>query len=519
MISIMKRTVFFLSLAVLGAATAGCAQKMGRYHKNLMYEADLYFMQGDYYYASELYAELLTAADDNPEVNGRLGIAYYHIPPLKEMAQPALEKAVELGHTDALFYLAKLRHEDYRFHDALDLLALYERRPDRSASVQQIDLAKEAALRAVDFLKSPLPVTVRNLGGRVNSADHDYAPVWDFSEDRIYFTSRRRFDDKSEKDFSEQFDENIYYTNLNEVPLRARPADDKLNSRTNDAAVACSPDGKTLIIYRTGKNGFSGDLYTVNRENGTWADPVKLGQEINSKHQEASAAFGNAEQTVLYFSSDRPEGYGGKDLYKVQKLPDGNWSEPQNLGPEINTPLDDDAPFVAADGTLYFASKGHQNMGGYDIFYALPTADGFSAPTNMGYPINTPADDIFFSIDSAAEIGYFSSDRKGGFGLQDLYAVKFDESEKVIYRGRLKDRDDPFDARAVIRLAEVDEDKAPVLYQTEQGTTDFVFALDRGREYMLTVEAVGYDAVRKSIVFESGQGGTREINEEIYLNR
>lgn len=515
----MKRTVFFVIVAVFGTGATGCAQKMGRYHKNLMYEADLYFMQGDYYYASELYAELLNAAKDDPEVNGRLGIAYYHIPPLKELAQPALEKGVELGHTDALFYLAKLRHEDYRFHDALDLLAIYEHRPERTAPAQDISAAKEAALRAVDFMKNPLPVTVRNLGGRVNSAVHDYAPVWDFSENRLFFTSRRRFDDKSEKDFSEQFDENIYVADLNEVPLKARRAEDKLNSRTNDAAVACSPDGQTLIIYRTGKNGYSGDLYTVERKNDSWDEPVKLGDAINSKYQEASAAFGNAEQRVLYFSSDRPDGYGGKDLYKVQKLPDGTWSEPQNLGPKINTPLDDDAPFIAEDGTLYFASKGHQNMGGYDIFYALPTADGFSDPTNMGYPVNTPADDIFFSLDSAAKVGYFSSDRRGGFGLQDLYSVKFDESEKVIYRGRLMDRDDPFDARALIRLAEVNADKEAVLYQTEQGTTDFVFALDRGTSYMLTVEATGYDAVSKPIEFESGKGGTREINEEIFLNK
>lgn len=504
---------------MLGFATTGCAQKMGRYHKNLMYEAELYFMQGDYYYASELYSELLKVAADDAEINGKLGISYYHVPPLKDKAQSTLEHAVELGDTDALFYLAKLRHEDFRFHDALDLLETYEHRPERTTSAPEVEMAKAAAERASDFVKNPLPVSVENMGYGVNSPVHDYAPVWDFAGDRIYFTSRRRFDDKSEKDFTEQFDENIYVVNLNESPMEAAAAEGAINSRTNDAAVACSPDGTQLMIYRTSKDGYSGNLFTAARNGDGWSEPEKLGDNINSKHQEASASFGNNEQAVLYFSSDRPDGYGGKDIYKVQKLPDGSWGQAQNLGPQLNTPHDEDAPFIAEDGTLYFASKGHQNMGGYDIFYALPNGDGFSEPTNMGYPINTPADDIFFSIDPQSKVGFFSSDRKGGFGLQDLYTVKFDEREKVIYRGRLIDRYADFDTRAVIRLVEADASTGSVLYQTETGKDNFVFALDKGKEYTLTVEAVGYDAFSKSIVFQSDLEGKREIEDEIILNK
>jgi len=514
----MKHFLLLFSVFV-GLATTGCAQKMGRYHKNLMYEADLYFMQGDYYYASELYSELLKVADDDAEINGRLGISYYHIPPLKDKAQPALEYAVELGDTEALYYLAKLRHEDFKFHDALDLLAIYEQRPERTVAAPVVMRAKAAATRASDFVKNPLPVTVENLSYGVNSPVHDYAPVWDFAGNRLYFTSRRRFDDKSEKDFSEQFDENIYVVDLRKTLLKAEPAEGAINSRTNDAAVACAPDGEMLMIYRTSKDGYSGNLFTSPREGDGWGDPEKLGDNINSKHQEASASFGNAEQAVLYFSSDRPDGYGGKDLYKVQKLPDGSWGEAQNLGPGINTAQDDDAPFIAEDGTLYFASRGHENMGGYDIFYALPQGDAFSEPTNMGYPVNTPADDIFFSINPESKLGFFSSDRKGGFGLQDLYSVKFDENEKVIYRGRLIDRYADFDSRAVVRLTEADATMGSLLYQTETGKDNFVFALDKGKEYTLTVEATGYDAVTKSIVFKSDVEGKREIEDEIFLNK
>jgi len=512
----MKKSFILLFVLAIALSESACAQKMGRYHKNLMYEAELYFLQGDYYYAAELYEELHRVAPDNVEVIGNLGISYFYLPPLKEKALPHLEMAAENGHTEALFYLARLRHEDYRFVDALELLAAYERKPDRETPMDELSRAKASANRALDFIKNPIPVRIENLGERVNTEMHDYAPVWDMIHHRIFFTSRRKFDDKSEKDYSEQFDENIYEIDLTQTPLVARPALGSINSRTNDAAVAVTPEGEQLIIYRTTKDGMSGNLFEANRVGHGWGDLEPISSKINSKYQEASACFGPYGEEAMYFSSDRPGGYGGKDLYKVQKLPDGSWGEPMNLGPEINTAYDEDAPFVAMDGTLYFASKGHNSMGGYDIFSALPTNGGFSSPSNMGYPINTPADDIFFSVNHTGDVGYFSSDRKGGFGLQDLYRIEFEKHAMVMYRGQLLDNQVPVGIRANILV--VKDEKETFLYQLDGSENDFTLALEAGINYTVSVEAEGYQPMTKSLHFDPRQQSGK-VTEEYELSK
>ncbi len=514
----MKKLVFITIAVSLCTGLTCLGQKAGRYHKNLLYEADIYFQQGDYYYAAELYEELLLITPQDPVIQGRLGISYYFLPPLKDKSLDMLEKAVELGDTEALFYLAKLRHEEYRFYDALDLLSQYERRIERKQSEPALVKAKSSAMRATDFVKTPLQVNIQNLGAGVNTPMHDYAPVWDMANNRLYLTSRRRYDDRSEKDFSEQFDENIYVVDLNAKPLLAQPAQG-LNTRTNDAAVACTRDGRELIVYRTSKDGFSGNLYIAPANEQGWGKMEKLSDKINSKHQEASASFGGPEENVLYFSSDRPGGFGGKDIYKVQRLPDGNWSEPMNLGASINTEFDEDAPFVAADGTLYFASKGHDNMGGFDIFSALPSAGGYAAPTNMGYPINTPADDIFFSIDAEGKTGYFSSDRKGGHGMQDLYSVTFDDSGVIFYRGQLVGINNQVESRATIRLIEDERGVETVLYQTEIHASDFVLALEPGKEYTMVIEAAGYKKFSRTFQGAELNKANHFIEEQITLRK
>src|SRR5690554_3414854 len=366
--------------------------KLNRYQKNLMFEAEIYFVQGDYYYASELYSELHESVPSNAEIISQLGICYFHLPTYKHKSLRLLEEATERGNTEAMYYLAKMRIAEYKFFDALTLIEAYEQRSNRMHSLTEIEYLKASAQRAIKMVQTPLSVTIKNLGESVNSSLHDYAPVWDNQGEVLYFTSRRRYDTNSEKDFSEQYDENIYQVDLKSKQFVAKAAPEPLNTRTNDATVASSFDGKSLIIYRTSKDGFSGDLYISNKDGYAWTEPVKLDAEINSKHQEASACFGNKEGTIIYFSSDRPGGYGGKDLYKVVKLPNGAWSKAQNLGDVINTPYDEDGPFLANDGSLYFASQGHESMGGYDIFCAAPSGNGFKRPMNIGYPINTPGD-------------------------------------------------------------------------------------------------------------------------------
>ena len=493
--------------------------KLNRYQKNLMYEAEIYFVQGDYYYASELYNELHETAPNHVEIIAQLGICYYHLPTLKDKSLKFLEHASDKGNAEAMYYLAKTRIGEYRFFDALALIAAYEQKASRMHSLTEIERLKASAQRAIKMVQTPLSVTIKNLGEEVNTTLHDYAPVWDNQGEMLYFTSRRRFDTNSEKDYSEQYDENIYQINLKSDKLVARAAPEPLNTRTNDAAVASSFDGNSLIIYRTSKDGFSGDLHISHKDGYAWTEPVKLDAEINSKHQEASACFGNKEGTVIYFSSDRPGGYGGKDLYKAIQLPDGSWSKAQNLGDEINTPYDEDGPFLANDGSLYFASQGHDNMGGYDIFCAAPSDIGFYKPKNLGYPINTPGDDVFFTIDPTGRIAYFSSERAGGYGLQDIYQIVFDDANTIIYKGEITSIDDGIPQNAMVTLLNDENGSVEGLYQTSSEQNTFVLALNSNKKYTVLIEADGYETLEKSMFFGAELNGATEINEEIILSK
>lgn len=505
-------------MLLLLIATPGIGQKLTRYQKNLMYEADIYFMQGDYYYAALLYNELLETNHKNDELAGRLGICYYNLPTYKHEATKHLEYAAANGHTEAIYYLALQKLEEYKFFDVLALIERYEKKADRKKSYLEIEKLKSTANTAAFMVQTPIAVTIKNLGEEVNSSLHDYAPVWDTEGGVLYFTSRRRFDTNSEKDYTEQYDENIYEVDLNFTKLVAKAAPEPLNTRRNDAAVAISFDGKSMILYRSGKEGFSGDLYISKKDGYAWTEPIKLDAEINSKHQEASACFGNKEGTVIYFSSDRPGGYGGKDLYKVIQLPDGSWSKAQNLGEEINTSFDEDGPFIARDGSLYFSSKGHNGMGGYDIFCAAPDSyGGFKRPVNVGYPINTPSDDVFFITDPTGRTAYFSSDRAGGFGLQDIYEVVFDDANTVIYRGELTTVDDQIPESAFVTV--LNEDNGiEGLYQTNPQLGTFVLALHSHKKYTVLIEADGYQTVEKAMYFEKPDHGS-EITEAIILSK
>ncbi len=516
----MKKIFVFTTASLLClSASLNAQSKLSRYQKNLMYEAEIYFLQGDYYYASELYSELHDAAPDDGEITGRLGICYYNIPPLRNEAEKYLELAVDMKNTEALFYLSQVRVSEYKFFDAIALIEDYEQRPNRMKSVTEIDHLKKSVNRAIKMVQKPLSVTIKNLGDAVNSTVHDYAPVWDNQGEKLYFTSRRRFDSESEKDYSEQYDENIYLVNLNSDPLATEAVQEPLNTRTNDAAVACSPDGKSLIFYRTSKDGFSGDLFISQKEGYSWSEPEKLNSEINSKYQEASACFGNRDGSIIYFSSDRPDGFGGKDIYKVARLPDGTWSKAQNLGEEINTPYNDDGPFISLEGSLYFASQGHENMGGFDIFCATREGDSFAKPINLGYPINTPGDDVFFTIDPTGKMAYFSSERIGGYGLQDVYQIVFDDANNIIYKGELTTIGDQIPQNATITLLNEENGNVEGFYQTDPQVGTFVLALNTNKKYTVMVEAEGYKTLEKTVFFGAEVKGTSEVEEQILLSK
>ena len=278
-------------------------------------------------------------------------------------------------------------------------------------------------------------VILNSVGDSINSPDPEYAPIISPDGSTIYFTSRRIWKEDKFKEFVEDFTnfstEDIYVSYKKGPGQWSAPK--KLpfcRLDRNEATVAISSDERTLYIYAdNAKDG--GNLYEVDllKDRLDTLDLIKT-EGINTKDWD-SHIFYSEDNTVAILSSDRAGGYGGRDLYRMVKLPDGSWSLPKNMGPLINSPYDEDAPFLSVDNKqLYFSSNSDKSMGGFDIFLSLKTNDNdWSTPINLGYPINSTKDDIFFTTTSDGLLGYLSSNRNGIKGEADIFEVEFISKE------------------------------------------------------------------------------------------
>ncbi|MEN9446400.1 MAG: hypothetical protein RL728_912 [Bacteroidota bacterium] len=278
-------------------------------------------------------------------------------------------------------------------------------------------------------------IILNSVGDSINSPDPEYAPIISPDGSTIYFTSRRVWKEDTYKEFVEDFTnfstEDIY------VSYKKGPGQWTTPKRLpfcrldrNEATVAVSSDERIMYIYAdNAKDG--GNLYEVDlsKDRLDTLDIIKT-EGVNTKDWD-SHIFYSEDNTVAIFASDRAGGYGGRDLYRMIKLPDGTWSLPKNMGPTINSPYDEDAPFLSIDKKqLYFSSNSDKSMGGFDIFVSLKVNDNdWSTPVNLGYPINSTKDDIYFTTTADGLLGYLSSNRNGVKGETDIYEVEFVSKE------------------------------------------------------------------------------------------
>lgn len=310
-------------------------------------------------------------------------------------------------------YLNKLKQEDgYRGLDKVEL-------GEVSRRIYESTNAKE-------FVANPANYSIVNVGNAINSEYEEYAPVLNEDETLMIFTTRRRDGnlnqnvDKDNKPFEDIFITRKtngkwgYAENIGEV----------VNTEFHDSNLALSADGLTLFLYKDENNG---DIYVTNQnEDGSWNYPEPLSENINSEGFQESSISISPDGSVLFFASDRPGGFGGIDIYYSMKDPAGEWGRSKNLGAIINTEYDDDGPFIDYDGkTLYFSSQGRKGMGGHDIFRSeYDSANNeWGEPENLGFPINTPDDDVYFVSTKDGQRGYYASVREDGLGFTDIYMV------------------------------------------------------------------------------------------------
>jgi outer membrane protein OmpA-like peptidoglycan-associated protein/tetratricopeptide (TPR) repeat protein len=351
----------------------------------------------------------------------------------KEEALPYLKKAYDLDHQvdEEILYLIGQAHQySENFDTAIKYFTAYRKQLaqslsfERARKIYDLDWKIYECRNAKVYLANSVDVDITNLSDNINSEYADYAPLITADEKKIIFTSRRA-NDNTNANVAEDFEyyEDIYYSdNVNGQWQAAKPFDSPINGNYHNSNVGLSPDGTVLYIY-TDENG--GDILESFFENGKWSTPKPLKGLVNTPYHENSATISNDKKS-LYFTSDKPGGYGGTDIYISRIDNNGRWGKPENLGPVINTERDEEAPFISKSGLhLYFSSNGHAGMGDLDLYRAVresKTAE-FTRPVNLGYPINSVENDIFFVLNGDESQAYYSSVKSTSKGEQDIYKI------------------------------------------------------------------------------------------------
>ncbi|MFN3916848.1 MAG: hypothetical protein ACK4K0_03800 [Flavobacteriales bacterium] len=430
-----------LAVFVFAASFANAQKNYKKEDKRLYKEAEFFMGIEDYSSAIKLLDLIYPIDPDYAEVNYLLGLCHFNVPGNAKKATFYLEIAKSLGYTEAYFWLGRAYHADLRFSDAKKSYMYYKAKPNKLLSEKEILYYIEITKRAEHAVENPVHVKIGNIGPAINTGADEYMPFVNDDETKMYFTSKRPNNTGGIANDGSFFDDVFLSENKQGMWTAALPIS-SLNSNYNDAIVGISADGSSVIINRSEKGRSSGVLYVATFEEGVWSKPVLLSNTINSSHKQTSATF-VGDGSVIYFSSDRPGGLGGKDIWKTRRLPDGSWAEPINLGGPINTPFDEDAPFYHPNGEyLYFSSNGHTTIGGHDVFKAKARGDGsWQTPENLGYPINSVNDDVYFTISRNNKNAYLSSYRDGGEGGSDIYRVSliFEDNYLTAVKLKLKD--------------------------------------------------------------------------------
>ncbi len=503
----MNRQSFkLLVIALLINSTIITAQSR-REVKDMFYEAESWLLFEEYKDALPLYMNLLNMYPENYNYKYRIGICYLNIPGEKEKALPYLEDAVKHINTqyregrfseteapyDALFYLGTAYRVSNQLDNAIETYQSFYQGMD--LKVYDSTVVKhqiEACQNAKTLMRSPLYLKLENQGEYINEGRSDVSPVVSADEKTIVFTREL------------PFYEGIFYSSKSNASwspaIQIQPElliDDGYTS-------SLSQDGTELYIYRD--DGYDGNIYVSNLSNGRWSPAVKLNENINTKYWESHACV-SSDGTKLYFTSNRKGTYGGLDIYVSEKDSLGDWGPAVNLGPIVNTPFNEETPFLDSTGkVLFFSSRGHFNMGGHDIFYSTKLDNNkWSTPVNMGYPLNTTDDDLFYSPVGDGYLAYLSRFDNDGYGMEDIYRVEVfsDKNPRE------------FLMRGIVRLKDLlsqyeDSVKVSALVKPELDTLLTVYSNPQTGKYEIKVPHGNY-----RLVYESE--GSKKIENDVNL--
>jgi hypothetical protein len=406
--------------------------------KEVKKDAGAAFASGDFNASLQGYKDLVKSDPQNKEYNFRLGFSYLKTYSDKRKAADYIEKGIDPKNKtkENIFYLGLAYHYDHRWDEAVEKYQEY-----KSAGGKQIkgfmDPGRliEMCENGIELEAETLKVDFESLGKMINSVTDDYNPMISADGRTLVITSRRKGNlGLMNEDlglfpadvFSSTYRDSIGWSKVKSVGIG-------INTDRDEEAVGMNPNADQLVLCLDNVDALN-DLAVSLVKGKNWQKYALLGPDINNpKTPELSGCISNDGQ-MLFFTAERKEGQGGADIYMSRKDDNGNWGKPENLGPDINTFYDEKFPFMTADNkTLFFASQGHNSMGGFDIFKIVfdDSTETWSDPVNLGWPINTPDDEFTFAMAGNGRNAYMAMWREGSMGERDVYKLTFHD-EKIM---------------------------------------------------------------------------------------
>ncbi len=388
--------------------------------------------------ALEYYLKVYEYNKDCPELNYKIALCYLRSDK-KSKSLDFLNAAYQkkpLVAKDILYLLGRAYQFNLDFDKAIEQYnAFYNslKNRDKRRLSEMVNKNIEECKSGKELLSKPKRTAIKNIGESINSIYDDYNALLLGGDSVMFFTSRRPARKKERPDrVNYMFDEDIYIAHCKAGDWQNAEylEDGDLNTKHNEAIVWTSEDGKTRYLY----DGFrkNGDILVTTYIKGKWKHPRKMKGKLNTSSSETSMSITKDGNTIYYVSNDSKDNLGGKDIYYSFRKQNGKWGKPQNVGSVINTMYDEESVYVKPDGkVMFFSSKGHNSMGGYDIFRSEKDGGGnWTKPENIGYPVNTPDDELFYRPSNNEKVAYFSAKRPDTKGNYDIYKVIYLGSEK-----------------------------------------------------------------------------------------
>lgn len=489
-------------------------------------QAAEHFKHGNYVMALPIYVALVKKEANNVDYNYRAGLCYLRTNGHKKEAVKYLETATKQSScpNDGWLFLGQAYQYALRFDDAIKAFETFKvkaSKEEKADADHYIAQCKSGKL----LVANPLDVTFQDLPKEVNSEFPDYYPFVTSDESMLVFTSRRKGNvGATSVEMDGYYASDIYYTrSQNGVFQKAKNAGPGVNGNYDEQCTSLTSDGKLMTVY-VDNISTAGDLYNTTFKN-SFSKIEKIPDNAQNEYDRINGGFETSgayspDGNIFFFASKRDGGQGGTDIYMSRKLP-GNfgWGNPVNIT-AINSNYNEDFPFMSPDGkTLYFASQGFNSMGGYDLFYSVWDQENntWSAPRNVGYPVNTPGDEMTICFTENNRIAYITSDREGGQGDMDIWRVVFNEVQQnsfTIVTGTIRLPDSTMskaDLTIMVTNAATQEDYGS--YRANSNTGRFVLALPPGK-YILNLDVPGCKPyVETIIVFDIGPQGemTKDI--------